>query len=329
MSKTSNKWRFLFDVMDLVFNENPRFITFKHHGLDYSVYDRDGHPTIYNIMKLAVMVRIVGMFQKPEEKNTTCINVTELLLKTGSTIFVAATDFEMSRDMYNRFVPKHELDCKVCLGNVGNYSFTVYIELYTRGTMGKSEPLVKHTKRIVMANIETRKPTALPDWFKQPLAGKGVLEGADFRVDKLVRPAKTFYKCSEVEFADLDMNNHMNYSGYPRKAVEALHYLFYCRKTSATSLVTRQVSHNSLSVSQEVWGGDLSAVHSLTEKHIQCGLKYIKICYLQEAVEGTFVYTHVWQEEHGGTEVKCSVETADGSPLCQMTLEYFQPLSKM
>ena len=111
--------------------------------------------------------------------------------------------------------------------------------------------------------------------------------------------------------------------------VEALHYLFYCRKTSATSLVTRQVSHNSLSVSQEVWGGDLSAVHSPTEKHIQCGLKYIKICYLQEAVEGTFVYTHVWQEEHGGTEVKCSVETADGSPLCQMTLEYFQPLAKM
>ena len=146
-------------------------------------------------MKLVGHIRHLGMIG---EENTTCIPITDVAKKTGSTQFVAATDFEMSRDLYNRFMPKHELDCKVSLGNLGNYSFTMYVELYKRGTIGKCEPLVKHTKRIVLANVETRKPTALPDWFKQQLAGKGVLEGADFRVEKLVRPAKTFYKCSEV-----------------------------------------------------------------------------------------------------------------------------------
>ena len=77
------------------------------------------------------------------------------------------------------------------------------------------------------------------------------------------------------------------------------------------------------------YGGDLSVLDGIKQKHLRGGLKRVEMCYLKECVEGDLVLTHLWQEAGRDTEVMCSVELASGEPLCHLTLEYFAPLSAL
>ncbi|XP_005112068.1 uncharacterized protein LOC101854131 [Aplysia californica] len=378
----------------ILLNDQPRYVTFRYGGLEHALFDRNGHPSLFQLMKTAVIVRSIGLFCSCEGEISSMIDFSDLLNQTGSTIFVAVTDFEMSRDMYNRFLVKAPLDARVSLGHVGNGSITMQIELFLPGN---PQAIMTHKKKVVLVNPDTRKPMPLPEWYKQKFAGKGVLEGIPFRIEKFQRPAKTFFRRSEITWSDTDSNNHTNYASYSRLATDAIHTCLFL-KTKAEKERMRAMDqsdqHLSLSVNQtsevsdsrsrdhtpsgqqttnvsdqrtnptrsecksmavsgdhardsaesgqqnvaavssvvpesvQLWGGDISALGCLSEKDVVRGLKRVEVSYLQECGEGDVVETHVWQEPGVRGRLKCSVEgMGGGEVLCQITLEYHEPLS--
>lgn len=107
----------------------------------------------------------------------------------GRYTFVSSAEFRMSQDLYNPDIPKWPLDAKFSLGNVGNSSIANVIEFYVHGK--DEEPLWTNITQIVSIDMTTRRPTPLPEWFKDKYKGKGCLEKG-FIIKPFERPAVTY-----------------------------------------------------------------------------------------------------------------------------------------
>ena len=148
-------------------------------------------------MKLAVQIRFIGSFYPYDDQGRNLLQLLELKKKTEAQTFAVCTDFEMSRSMYHHFTGRGHLEGKVSLGNVGNKSLTKVVELFIPGN---SKPIMRNRLRMGLMDANQGKLLVLPDWFKEPLVGKGILEGEDFRVARLQRPQKTFHQHSVVSY---------------------------------------------------------------------------------------------------------------------------------
>lgn len=88
--------------------------------------------------------------------------------------FVSSTQFKMSRSLYLAVTPKWPLDVEFVLGFVGNSSMASVSHFYNEGKT--AEPLWTQMNQLVSIDKTTRKPTALPQWFKEKYAGKGCMD---------------------------------------------------------------------------------------------------------------------------------------------------------
>merc|ERR1711963_858382 len=101
-------------------------------------------------MRLAAHMRVMGTYADidpselsnlglndpspdPDAEGVTMMGYDKVISSTGCTTFAAATDFEFSREMYNKMMPKDEFNVKVSLGNVGKQSLTVVVEAWLIG----------------------------------------------------------------------------------------------------------------------------------------------------------------------------------------------------
>lgn len=108
--------------------------------------------------------------------------------------FVSSTEFRISKDLYDTRIPKWPLDAKFCLGNVGNSSVANVIEFFAHGE--EKVPLWTNVTQLVAVDMATRKPTALPEWFKDKYKGKGCMDKG-FIIRSFDRPPITF--CHQMQ----------------------------------------------------------------------------------------------------------------------------------
>ena len=144
---------------------------------------------------MAVQIRVIGSLGDYDGDGNTLVDLTRLFAETGCTVFVAACETSMSKDMYNKTLPRIKLDAKVSLGNFGNGSLTIITELYICGGF---EPIMRQIKKLVFVDPLSRKPIVIPTRFKENLIGKGIHEGIDFRINKFEKPSRTFSYSYEV-----------------------------------------------------------------------------------------------------------------------------------
>ena len=125
-------------------------------------------------------------------------------LSSDHFIFMSSSEFVMSRAMYNNDIPKWPLDMKFTHGFVGNTSVANVCQFFAcdeEDTANASESgqslLWTNTYQIVLINKTSRKPTPLPDWFKEKFKGKGCMDKG-FILKPFPRPALTFSQSTTV-----------------------------------------------------------------------------------------------------------------------------------
>ena len=124
-------------------------------------------------------------------------------------IFASASEFVMSRALYEKNVRKWPLDMKHTLGNIGSCSVTSTTQFFAcpveRETSSCSIPLWSDTHQIVTVDKKTRQPARLPDWFLKKYKGKGYMDRG-FVLKSFDRPAVTYAHPSMVRFASSDFS---------------------------------------------------------------------------------------------------------------------------
>ncbi|BFZ22274.1 hypothetical protein BsWGS_25313 [Bradybaena similaris] len=341
----------LWNVTNLKITDSPHCMaSFTIPGLSHESFDIDANPKITSLMITSVLARAYAL-NKPDSTTGKAF-LDWPTVSNGRYTFVSSTELRMSQDLYNPEIPKWPLDAKFSLGNVGNTSIANVIEFYVHG---KAQHLWTNVTQLVCIDSTTRKPTPLPDWFKEQYKGKGCLEKG-FIVKPFERPPITFVQPVTVSWSDTDIQKHTNFASYVRFALDCLHAAVREEPGDSTKNSTptksKEATHNGSEINSETVttsesvlnhdGSDgnpqskSSSKHAttngnttpdkplqgITKEKIANGLKTIQICYLSESLEGETLNVHIWQEAGLEYDVWCAVER-DSKDICQIKLEYF------
>ena len=97
--------------------------------------------------------------------------------------FMQCLHATFSKELYCPKTDASLFNAEVKLGFVGNSSVTTVVDLFS--SCDQSVPLLRKTNQSVAVDLTTRKPTSLPDWYKEKFMGLGVLDQG-----LIVRPVK-------------------------------------------------------------------------------------------------------------------------------------------
>lgn len=235
-----NRPIFHWKVQNFSYDDVPHpTIKLRCPGLSHESFDRDLKPKIMSIMMTSAVaratalrrpIRVIAPKSDSDDKNPeveTFLDFTKL--SNDYFTFMSSSEFVMSRTLYDNRVSKWPLDMKFTQGFVGNSSVANVSHFYACDEEDKRNasdlgqtPLWTNTYQIVLIDKTTRKPTQLPDWFKEKFKGKGCMEKG-FILKTFARPAVTFSQLFKVQWTDTDQYNHTNFTTYVRWALDALH----------------------------------------------------------------------------------------------------------
>ncbi|XP_059147679.1 uncharacterized protein LOC131935311 [Physella acuta] len=167
-------------------------------------FDRDGNPKLTSLMLTSVISRSHVM-NRPYNNAGHVFLDWPSITKNNFT-FVSSTQFTMSRSLYSAEVLKQPLDEVFVMGYVRNSSMGSVSHFYTAGKTIE-EPLWTQLNQLVYIDRETRKPTALPDWYKNKYKDKGCMEKPVF-FNPLDRPSPTYKQSVVVQWSDTDNFKH-------------------------------------------------------------------------------------------------------------------------
>ncbi|GFS05558.1 hypothetical protein ElyMa_004684800 [Elysia marginata] len=319
-------------VKNFVYADEPHpTIKLRCPGLSHESFDRDLKPKLSSIMITSAVARAVALHrpirvvnQSSDAANPSGNGQTEETFLDFSRLmndyysFMSSSEFVMSRAMYNNDIAKWPLDLKFIHGYVGNTSVANVSHYYAcseedethSSDLGQS-PLWTNTYQVVLIDKATRKPTQLPDWFKDKFKGRGCRDKG-FIVKPFTRPALTFSLSSTVRWTDTDQYNHTNFTTYVLWAVDALHAGLRMKASDAPS--------GSEAADQ---AKALAALPSISREMLDQGLHKMQVTYMRECLEGESIETHVWQEEGGEKELVLFSVVKNGEDVCQMKMWYF------
>ncbi|CAL1536199.1 unnamed protein product [Lymnaea stagnalis] len=275
-------------------------------GLTHESFDRDGNVKMTSIMLTSVIARQF-VLHKPFNDSGSIFLDWPALTEDRFT-FVSSTQFKMSKALYGSEVPKWPLDVEFILGFVGNSSMAGVTNFYNVGET--SEPLWTQINQLVSIDKVTRKPTPLPDWFKDKYKGKGCMDQG-LIIKPFNRPSLTYSMPVVVRWSDTDNYNHTNFASYVHWAINAIHAAI--REEEKAKGLKSTVSADQL---------PSSALNGINKDIVSNGLKDVQICYLNESLEGQALNVHVWQQDNLEHKVFTSIERGEDD-ICQLQFEYF------
>ena len=274
------------------------------YGLFFFFSDLHSLPAL--LVKM-VELREVGMMQVMDSCKSEVFNWTELLLSSQYYLsFYIGAALNMSPRFYHKSLQRSHLKVKFSLGCVGKTSAIIICEIFHPNW---NESVLTEINKVVLIDIRTRKPTPFPQWFLDKYQGKGVMENISFRLEKIERPTKTFLHCVQIMWSDTDSNAHTNFASYSKYAIDVLHLGLYLKSKPPSN----QLDYR-----------NLSALDGITEDVVRCGLKNVKINFINESVEAEIIHVHVWKQEGPEFVILCSIEKENGLCICQLSLEYFK-----
>ncbi|GFO22931.1 hypothetical protein PoB_004943600 [Plakobranchus ocellatus] len=331
----------LWKVTNFEYEDSPHpRILLRVPGLSHESFDRDLNPKITSIMTTSAVARMAALV-KPirltsgrsgerstsepgQEDEETFLDYTRISNQYFT--FMSSSEFVMNPAMYDNDVPKWPVDMVFTQGYIGNSSIANKCEFFTCGDTdaGLDKILLwTNTYQIVAVDKTTRKPTGLPDWFKDKFKGRGCMDKG-FVLRPFQRPANTFALPFTVRWADTDGYNHTNFSTYAHWAVNALHAALLIQSNS-NEHTTNNVGTASTGLGEGTASAAAaaSALHGITKEIVARGLQKMQVTYMKECLEGELVETHVWQEEGGEREMVWFSIVKDGEDICQMKMWYF------
>ncbi|KAK0048208.1 hypothetical protein Bpfe_022468 [Biomphalaria pfeifferi] len=330
--------------LNLKVNDSPRFVTYTNPGLNYfHDYDRNGSPDLVRLMLYSVNAEtFADRYPGLQEDGEMCSYIYWDKLLHDRTSFVASTEFTFSRTMYDETVAKWPLNVKVSFGGMGSTSVQTRLQICTQHS---SEPVITKVLKLVTVDRQTRRPMALPDWYKKKLQGKED-KMPDFKFTGFKRPERTYVRRVQIVWSDTDSNNHTNFSSYVQFGLDTLRLallqmdLSTCQKIESPNLahsVTDTEGSKTKTLTEMVSAANcncdvqsnVSAIPWMTKDLLTNGVKNLKICYMRESVEGDMLDVHVWQEPGEEFKVRGSIEALDGKAICQYIIEYFTPTAHL
>ncbi|BFZ06284.1 hypothetical protein BsWGS_09323 [Bradybaena similaris] len=340
---------------------NPLTATFTFPAFSVFNVDRDGLMDITSVMW--VMDTAISFAQSyPYTGNEDkWINWTEV--RRNHLTFISSQEIVISRKLYDRHVPKWNLEAKVALGFIGKSTVTFFAEVYVPGS---KEVLIQLTTQINGIDKTTRKSHPFPDWFRSEYKDQCSMKSG-FRLDPFLRPQETYVYKREVTWVETDSNAHTNFTSYVKYAVDGLHsalrqvskvdnpdHSSNHQDATVDNVAAPNITNSHPVVSTASWTSDVPsaptsagsnahcvptvsstdrsssrrALRGMSEDIVKQGMKLLRVCYINECNEGDVVDVHLWQEAGEGFTVRCSVEKGE-QLICQIVLEYFSPPTKL
>lgn len=200
--------------------------------------------------------------------------------------FLVTSVMDLSLDLYDPSKPKSPLDVKVQGGYVGNTSLNSIATVLTTD----GDKLLSNVNHVVSIDKTTRRPSPLPEWWKQKNAKFG--ENVDaLKFSKYEKPSTTQSFKVNVTRSDLDGNNHTNWSCYVRFALDGLYH---------------HVKH-----------GFVTGFLDLEKR----GLQRMELLYSGESFDDDALDVFVWNDPEDANQVRTHIEK-EGTLLFQGTFKY-------
>ncbi len=208
--------------------------------------------------------------------------------------FMASSEFEIDKAMYDVHGPKWPLQVHAQLGYIGKSSSNSVSSLVVPST---GQVLVKNVNQVVSIDKQTRKPTPLPTWWKEKFGDKAVRK-EPLIISKFSKPESANVFTRYVTWTETDMYQHVNWASYVVYSVDALHH-----------------------------GLKKGVFSNMTKAIVRNGIKLMRMAYFGECVEGDELEVYFWEVDDQLRTVCFDIQK-DGASVFQNTLTYHDSLSQ-
>lgn len=211
-------------------------------------------------MKFMESARFYSHHMPLDESGRTFRDYSELT--SDRLTFLVTSLFDIDVDMYDPSKPKSPIDVMIQGGYVGSSSLNSVATVVS----ATGQPLLKNVNQVVSVEKSTRRPLALPDWWKEKYADFGKnFEALKFH--KLEKPSSVTPFKVHVARSDIDGNNHTNWSCYVRFAFDGLwHNVKHKLIKNFEDLERRGVKRMELMYSGESFDDDVLDVFVWTDE---------------------------------------------------------------
>lgn len=129
----------------------------------------------------------------------------------------------------------------------------------------------------------------------------------------------------QVTWSDTDKNDHTNYASYIQFAINGIQQALKLKEVADIYAVSEKSDQRKTCTSTRQ---AKLCLRGMSREIMRNGLHSAKISFLKESLLGDVLDIHLWQEDGCEPNVFCVVELG-GKELCQIQLEYFNPLSHL
>lgn len=260
--------------------------TMRHCGLTFRDFDKDGQPKLWEMMRLFSSSRIYVHHVPMDESGKTFRDFKELT-KDHMT-FLVTSELRFRKPLYDLSILNKPLLVKVQGGYIGNSSLNALTRISLESC---NTELMTNVNQVVYIDPVTRKPTPLPDWWKEKYAesarGKSTL-----RLEKFEKPAETGHMRVQVTWTFTDNYNHTNWTSYARYAIDAAHL---CSKQGSLKHFT---------------------------DNIKKGISKIQLHYYGESLEGEYLDVYTWEDREDSTKLYVDINK-DNNSIFQCIMYFF------
>ncbi|XP_046563618.1 uncharacterized protein LOC124272481 isoform X2 [Haliotis rubra] len=284
-----SKYQNLIDMgYSLTVNEDESLAVVEAPGPSFESFDVYGNCKIWSIMRLMGACRYFAYHYPLDKTGHSFMDYGQMT--DGMFTFMASSQFEIEKSMYDRHVSKWPVKVKVQLGYIGKSSTNSVSSLIVPST---GETLVRNVNQIVAIDKETRKPTPFPSWWKEKHGEKAVRK-EPLIVQKLSKPDNAHTYTLRVSWSETDMYNHVNWASYVVFSIDALHH-----------------------------GIKEGVLRGMNKEVVKNGIQRMQMAYFGECVEGDQLTVYFWEVEDQPRTVYFAIER-DGTSVFQNTLTYHQ-----
>lgn len=177
---------------------------------------------------------------------------------------------------------------KVKGGYIGNTSLNAHTSVCLESS---DEEIMTNVNQVVYIDPNTRKPSALPEWWKTKYAesARGM---PSLKIDKFERPPNIGCQRFQVTWTFTDAYNHANWTSYARYAIDCAHL---CSKKGT-------LKH--------------------FEENYKNGLSCVQLHYYGEALEGEFLDVYAWEDPEDTKKLYFDINK-NGNSIFQCIMFFF------
>lgn len=256
----------------------------KHPGLSYGVYDSNGKPNVWMVMKMLESVRFFAHHYPLDDTGRTFRDYEQVT--RDCMIFLVTSEVILNKEIYNPSETTTWMDTSIQGGYVGK----TFLNSITKMKSANGKILASNINQIVCVDKKSRRPIPFPLWWREKYSESGKSH-QQLNLEKFDKPNETGIYSTKIAWSDTDVNLHTNWTQYARFAVDAAHH---CHQNGA------------LKSFDDNFANGIHKIH----------------CYFYgESVQGDTLNVHTWEDPENHRLLLVDIFNK-GASICQMKI-YF------